>query len=43
MNGSYVLTAEVNPGILNGSYRESWPSDSTWQFPVSAQNGRPEN
>jgi len=35
-NVHFVPEAEVNPGILNGSYRESWPSDFITQGPLSA-------
>ncbi len=34
-----VPKAEVNLGILNGSYRESWPSDFVAQGRLGALNG----
>jgi hypothetical protein len=40
LNVRSVPEAEVNPGILNGSYRESRPSDSAWQLRLSAHKRR---
>ena len=39
IEGLLVPEAEVNLGILNGSYRESGPSDFIAQQPLSALSG----
>jgi hypothetical protein len=36
LNGGFVPFGEVLVHELNGSQRESRPSDSAWQLPVSA-------
>jgi len=40
LDDRYVPQAEVNPGILNVSYRESCPSESKRQGLQSAQSDR---
>ena len=39
LNVRCVPEAEVRPGVLNGSYRESSRSDLAWQLPLSALTG----